>query len=194
MRIFLFLTGTIYYFFTHGLPFELFTGKNLKPVTYISTAPTEIQRNDTWKHNNDLQEYEEEGEEEMWEEVASNEQEDLIENQAFEQEGEFALEEDEQSFEFDVETVSLLEEGEETLEGKHVSDENPVFWTENTQNNSPRGIKTYTNVDGLEVQSPTKYDTKPVGASALCWDGTYSFSKSRRGTCSHHGGVRDWLR
>jgi hypothetical protein len=24
-------------------------------------------------------------------------------------------------------------------------------------------------------------------------DGTYSFSQSRRGTCSHHGGVAKWL-
>ena len=28
--------------------------------------------------------------------------------------------------------------------------------------------------------------------SALCRDGTYSYS-SGRGTCSHHGGVRQWL-
>ncbi|WP_328668826.1 DUF3761 domain-containing protein [Streptomyces sp. NBC_00328] len=29
----------------------------------------------------------------------------------------------------------------------------------------------------------------PVGATALCGDGTYSYSAHRRGTCSHHGGV-----
>jgi hypothetical protein len=33
----------------------------------------------------------------------------------------------------------------------------------------------------------------PAGASARCRDGTYSFSSSRRGTCSHHGGVSEWL-
>ncbi|WP_431636442.1 DUF3761 domain-containing protein [Dyella sp. KULCS107] len=33
----------------------------------------------------------------------------------------------------------------------------------------------------------------PAGASAQCRDGTYSFSRSRRGTCSHHGGVARWL-
>jgi hypothetical protein len=33
----------------------------------------------------------------------------------------------------------------------------------------------------------------PVGASAVCVDGTYSFSQNRRGTCSHHGGVSRWL-
>lgn len=34
----------------------------------------------------------------------------------------------------------------------------------------------------------------PPGASALCRDGTYSFSHHRRGTCSWHGGVKKWLR
>jgi hypothetical protein len=31
------------------------------------------------------------------------------------------------------------------------------------------------------------------GATAICNDGTLSYSKSRSGTCSHHGGVRVWL-
>ncbi|HEY0050233.1 MAG TPA: DUF3761 domain-containing protein [Pyrinomonadaceae bacterium] len=30
------------------------------------------------------------------------------------------------------------------------------------------------------------------GASALCRDGTLSYSRNRRGTCSHHGGVSQW--
>lgn len=51
----------------------------------------------------------------------------------------------------------------------------------------------YTNVDGNKVQSPTKADSVPAGASARCGDGTYSFSQNRRGTCSHHGGVAEWL-
>jgi hypothetical protein len=33
----------------------------------------------------------------------------------------------------------------------------------------------------------------PTGATARCRDGTYSFSKHRSGTCSHHGGVATWL-
>jgi len=33
----------------------------------------------------------------------------------------------------------------------------------------------------------------PSGATALCRDGTYSYSKHRSGTCSHHGGVARWL-
>ena len=33
----------------------------------------------------------------------------------------------------------------------------------------------------------------PPGATALCRDGTYSFSKHHSGTCSYHGGVAKWL-
>ena len=33
----------------------------------------------------------------------------------------------------------------------------------------------------------------PSAATARCRDGTYSFSKHRSGTCSHHGGVATWL-
>lgn len=51
----------------------------------------------------------------------------------------------------------------------------------------------YYNSKGEKVQSPTYYPYVPKGATARCVDGTYSFSKSRRGTCSHHGGVAQWL-
>ena len=54
-------------------------------------------------------------------------------------------------------------------------------------------VRYYTNVNGYRVQSPTYYDSAPAGATALCRDGTYSFSRNRRGTCSHHGGVARWL-
>jgi len=33
----------------------------------------------------------------------------------------------------------------------------------------------------------------PPGATARCNDATYSFSQTRSGTCSHHGGVAQWL-
>ncbi len=33
----------------------------------------------------------------------------------------------------------------------------------------------------------------PPGATALCRDGTYSYSQTHSGTCSHHGGVAQWL-
>ncbi|HZQ29492.1 MAG TPA: DUF3761 domain-containing protein [Patescibacteria group bacterium] len=48
----------------------------------------------------------------------------------------------------------------------------------------------------IVVPTPTPdsgLDTVPNGASAICRDGTYSFSQHRRGTCSHHGGVAQWL-
>lgn len=52
----------------------------------------------------------------------------------------------------------------------------------------------YTNSRGERVRRPTRSETgPPAGASAQCRDGTYSFSRSRRGTCSHHGGVARWL-
>lgn len=54
-------------------------------------------------------------------------------------------------------------------------------------------VRHYTNNNGYRVQSPTHYSSVPSGATAICRDGTYSFSRSRRGTCSHHGGVARWL-
>lgn len=41
--------------------------------------------------------------------------------------------------------------------------------------------------------APPSSSNHPVGATAICMDGTYSYSQNRRGTCSHHGGVRTWL-
>lgn len=54
----------------------------------------------------------------------------------------------------------------------------------------PKG--TYKNSSGKCTNSPMKAPSWPEGASAKCSDGTYSFSASRRGTCSHHGGVSQW--
>lgn len=54
-------------------------------------------------------------------------------------------------------------------------------------------VKHYINSRGNRIQSPTRYKFSPAGATALCRDGSYSFSQSRRGTCSHHGGVASWL-
>jgi hypothetical protein len=52
---------------------------------------------------------------------------------------------------------------------------------------------TYTNSQGQTVPRPENCSGPPKGATAQCRDGTYSFSQSRRGTCSHHGGVSKWL-
>ena len=52
----------------------------------------------------------------------------------------------------------------------------------------------YKNSDGQTVHSPAHSNGgPPAGATALCNDGTYSFSQHRQGTCSYHGGVAKWL-
>jgi len=53
----------------------------------------------------------------------------------------------------------------------------------------------YTNSQGQAVRRParTLNSQAPLGASAQCRDGSYSFSAHHRGTCSHHGGVAQWL-
>lgn len=53
----------------------------------------------------------------------------------------------------------------------------------------------YENSRGRCVRRPvrTPDNRPPAGATARCRDGTYSFSQSRRGTCSGHGGVATWL-
>jgi hypothetical protein len=57
--------------------------------------------------------------------------------------------------------------------------------------NDLRSHHCYTNRDGYSVHGPssTYNDLPPLGTTAPCADGTYSYSQHRRGTCSHHGGV-----
>ena len=55
------------------------------------------------------------------------------------------------------------------------------------------GRSYYRNSRGNCVHRPVRGARRPAGASARCRDGTYSFSQSRRGTCSWHGGVATWL-
>ena len=62
------------------------------------------------------------------------------------------------------------------------------------QQNTLSNNNTYVNSDGNTVHSPAYSNGGvPAGASARCRDGTYSFSRNRSGTCSHHGGVASWL-
>jgi len=56
----------------------------------------------------------------------------------------------------------------------------------------------YINSNGHQVPSPcgnSKTDAPPPRATAICHDGTYSFSEHpyAGGTCSHHGGVESHL-
>ncbi len=68
------------------------------------------------------------------------------------------------------------------------------LWSGSYYNPRPSSaVHYYTNSAGRRVQSPTYYPSAPRGATARCVDGTYSFSQNRRGTCSHHGGVAQWL-
>jgi hypothetical protein len=82
----------------------------------------------------------------------------------------------------------------------YISDEPSSDYTnsDNSSDSSDQSLsndETYTNVDGDEVHSPaySKGGSAPEGATAECSDGTYSFSRHRQGTCSHHGGVAEWL-
>lgn len=43
------------------------------------------------------------------------------------------------------------------------------------------------------AEAKTKPRQVPTGVTAICRDGTYSYSQHRRGTCSHHKGVSQWL-
>jgi Protein of unknown function (DUF3761) len=58
------------------------------------------------------------------------------------------------------------------------------------------GSQGYVNVDGEWVPSPSSnpnLEPGGPGPSAICADGTYSYSRNRSGTCSWHGGVATWL-
>lgn len=65
------------------------------------------------------------------------------------------------------------------------------YYSTRTRSHSSSGG--YYNVDGKWIPSPTYSSSVPSGATALCNDGTYSYSQNRQGTCSHHGGVARWL-
>ncbi len=75
----------------------------------------------------------------------------------------------------------------------------PKSWTSATtsqQSSQPSNLSNdnhYQNSDGNTVHSPAYSNTIPSGATAQCRDGSYSFSQHRQGTCSHHGGVAQWL-
>lgn len=57
------------------------------------------------------------------------------------------------------------------------------LFTSKSTSTTPAPIRTLSS-------SPSSY--RKAGPTALCRDGSYSYSASRRGTCSHHGGVSVW--
>lgn len=81
------------------------------------------------------------------------------------------------------------------LRGKNVNEEVVLYRSKEHQHSSYKYNRPryYTNSENIVVQSPTYYESRPNGATAVCRDGTYSFSRNRRGTCSRHGGVAKWL-
>ena len=94
--------------------------------------------------------------------------------------------------------------------GGFLAASNPQPASRNLQQSEVQGLET-TNPTALPTSVPTMVsifktpvptlvppqppveNTIPSGASAICQDGTYSFSQHRQGTCSHHGGVAKWL-
>src|SRR6185312_7678602 len=46
-----------------------------------------------------------------------------------------------------------------------------------------------TSTTSARTKKRAQVRTKPT---AVCTDGTYSYSAHHRGTCSHHGGVKTW--
>lgn len=76
---------------------------------------------------------------------------------------------------------------------QQIEDEDISSFNEENENVPLSNDNTYINSRGNEVHSPAYAPSVPPGATAICGDGTYSFSQNRRGTCSHHGGVAEWL-
>jgi hypothetical protein len=51
----------------------------------------------------------------------------------------------------------------------------------------------YVNSSGNCIHRPETTGSAPSGATAQCADGEYSLSQHHAGTCSGHGGVKQWL-
>jgi len=66
--------------------------------------------------------------------------------------------------------------------------------------NSDKSLTETSSTPKSDSKTSTDREYKPApiersdssGASAKCRDGTLSYSRNRRGTCSHHGGVAVW--
>lgn len=61
-----------------------------------------------------------------------------------------------------------------------------------TAESSTDGDDSPTIYQPVKTKKPEVKQVNPSGATAKCRDGSLSYSGSRRGTCSHHGGVAVW--
>ena len=70
----------------------------------------------------------------------------------------------------------------------------PYYATEESEGDEELGIPhtDYINSSGEAVPLPVYTSKRPQNATARCYNGAYSFSKSRSGTCSKEGGVAEW--
>ncbi|MBD2814682.1 DUF3761 domain-containing protein [Xenorhabdus sp. Flor] len=62
-----------------------------------------------------------------------------------------------------------------------------------TAKNKVSSLEKKTGENSKKLTKKEKTKAKKGVNTALCKDGTYSKSKSRKGACSRHGGVAKWL-
>lgn len=66
--------------------------------------------------------------------------------------------------------------------------------TKSEQKATTKSTAAATKVATKSAKTSTASATDANGATAKCKDGTYSHAASRRGACSKHGGVAEWLK
>lgn len=56
------------------------------------------------------------------------------------------------------------------------------------------GVVTLFSVIGVAIATHEPSNTQATPPLAVCWDGTKVSGWEHQGVCSHHGGVKEWLR
>jgi hypothetical protein len=74
------------------------------------------------------------------------------------------------------------------------------IWKYEQAQASPTPRKSAEEIPGIPTPTPSaigvlEFDRQPrrLSPTAICADGNYSYSINRRGACSRHGGVAQWL-
>ena len=73
-----------------------------------------------------------------------------------------------------------------------VHDEPQIAAYQTSTGNCHQSGGSYTNSSGHVVSDPKCVTGHVQGETAICRDGSHSFSEHHRGTCSGHGGVAEW--